>query len=97
MSDEYDAEKFPGNLYLGMISFIDHARGSGRVRSNRGREILFQFPFVAVVGAPLGGNMPGIDLLHEGDAVGFDVGWTSKGLRVTVIKPAPSTTGSASS
>ena len=26
--------------------------------------------------------------LSEGDSVGFDVGWTSSGLRVTVIKPA---------
>ncbi len=88
MSDDYDAERFPGNFYPGMIIFIDHARGYGRIRSNSGREILFQFPFVAVVGAPLGGRMPGIDLLHQGDAVGYDVGWTSKGLRVTLIKPA---------
>jgi hypothetical protein len=26
--------------------------------------------------------------LSEGDSVGFDVGWTSGGLRVTVIKPS---------
>jgi hypothetical protein len=97
LSDEYDGEQFPGNFYQGMIIFIDRARGYGRVRSNRGREIRFEFPFVAVVGAPLGGSMPGIDLLHEGDAVGFDVGWTSKGLRVTMIKPAGSATGNASS
>ncbi len=94
MSDEYDGEHFPGNFYPGMISFIDHARGYGRIRSNSGREILFQFPFVSVVGAPLGGRMPGIDRLHEGDAVGFDVGWTSKGLRVTLIKPASSESNS---
>ena len=31
--------------------------------------------------------MPGIDLIREGDIVGFDVGWTSKGLRVTNIHP----------
>lgn len=97
MSDEYDGEQFPGNFYQGIIIFIDHVRGYGRVRSSRGREIRFEFPFVAVVGAPLGGRMPGLDLLHEGDAVGFDVGWTSKGLRVTVIKPARSGPGSASS
>jgi hypothetical protein len=97
LSDEYDGEQFPGNFYQGMVIFIDHARGYGRVRSNRGREIPFEFPFVAVVGAPLGGRMPGIDLLHQGDAVGFDVGWTSKGLRVTVIKPSGSAPGNASS
>jgi hypothetical protein len=34
--------------------------------------------------------MPGVELLHEGDTIRFDVGWTSKGLRVTTIKPASS-------
>ena len=94
MSDDYDSERFPGNFYPGMITFIDRMRGYGRIRSNSGREILFQFPFVSVVGAPPGGRMPGIELLHEGDAVGFDVGWTSKGLRVTLIRPAASETSS---
>jgi hypothetical protein len=27
-------------------------------------------------------------MLSEGDSVGFDVGWTSSGLRVTMIKPS---------
>jgi len=76
------------SFYQGVITYLDRARGRGIVRSNRGREIRFQFPFVAVLGAPIGGSMPGINLLSEGAAVGFDVGWTSKGLRVTVIKPA---------
>ena len=31
---------------------------------------------------------PGIEMLREGDTVGFDVGWTSKGLCITSIKPA---------
>jgi hypothetical protein len=31
--------------------------------------------------------MPGIDLIREGDIVGFDVGWTSRGLRITTIHP----------
>ena len=57
------------------------------MRSYDGREIRFEFPFVAVVGAPIGGRMPGIQLIKEGDNVGYDVGWTSKGLRVTTIKP----------
>ncbi|HVB83130.1 MAG TPA: hypothetical protein VNE82_24670 [Candidatus Binataceae bacterium] len=88
MSDEFDAERFPGNFYRGMIMRLDRARGRGAVRSHQGREVLFEFPFVEIVGAPLGGRFPGIDLLSEGDSVGFDVGWTSSGLRVTTIKPA---------
>jgi hypothetical protein len=88
MTDAFDAERFPDNFYRGMIMRLDRARGRGVVRTNQGREVVFQFPFVEVAGAPPGGRFPGIDLLHEGDGIGFDLGWTSKGLRVTVIKPA---------
>ena len=70
-----------------MISRLDRARGRGIVRSHSGKEIPFQFPYVAIVGAEIGGTMPGIDLLREGDSVGFDVGWTSHGLVVTTIRP----------
>jgi len=87
VTDEYDSERFPGNFYQGMILRLDRARGRGVVRSHSGREFSFEFPFVAIVGAQLGGRMPGIDLIDEGDVVGFDVGWTSKGLRVTTIRP----------
>jgi hypothetical protein len=79
------------NFYRGLIVFLDRVRGRGAIRSYSGREIQFQFPFVAVVGAPIGGRHPGIDRLNQGDTVGFDVGWTSKGLRVTQIKPSAST------
>ena len=87
MVDEYDSERFPGNFYPGMIARLDRARGRGLVRSHSGKEIPFQFPFVSVVGAGIGGDHPGIEMLREGDIVGFDVGWTSKGLRVTTIQP----------
>lgn len=89
MSGEFDGERFPDNFYRGMIMRLDRARGRGIVRSHQGREVPFEFPFVEVVSAPIGGKMPGIDLLNEGDSIGFDVGWTSRGLRVTAIKPAP--------
>ncbi len=95
MSDEFDAERFPGNFYRGMILRLDRARGRGAVRSHQGREVSFEFPFVQVAGAPLGGRFPGIDFLREGDSVGFDVGWTSSGLRVTLIKPARDPRGAA--
>ena len=84
--DVFD-ERFPGNFYHGVIISLNRAMLRGKVRSDSGREISFQFPYVAVVGAPLGGRAPGIDLLHVGDRVGFDVGWSSKGLVVTKIKP----------
>jgi hypothetical protein len=77
-----------GNFYRGLIVFLDRVRGRGTIRSYSGREIHFQFPFVQVVGAPIGGRAPGLDRLKQGDTVGFDVGWTSHGLRVTLINPA---------
>ena len=87
MSDDFDSERFPGNFYPGMIMRLDRNRGRGVVRSHTGKEIPFEFPHVAVVGAGIGGTAPGIELLREGDSIGFDVGWTSHGLRVTLIKP----------
>ncbi len=87
MVDDFDTERFPGNFYQGMIERLDRARGRGVVRSHSGKEILFEFPHVTIVGASIGGRMPGIDLISQGDVVGFDVGWTSRGLRVTTIRP----------
>ncbi len=97
MADDFDSERFPGNFYPGMIMRLDRVRGTGVVRSHSGKEIPFEFPHVSVVGASIGGKMPGIEMLREGASVGFDVGWTSSGLRVTVIKPKadrPSPSGS---
>jgi hypothetical protein len=85
--EAFDRDRFPDGFYPGVIVFLDRVRGRGVIRSHSGREIRFEFPFVSVAGAAFGGRMPGIDLLHQGDRVGFDVGWTSKGLRVTTIKP----------
>ena len=87
MVDDFDTDRFPGNFYPGMIQKLDRARGRGVVRSHSGKEIPFEFPHVTVVGASIGGKMPGLDLIAEGDVVGFDVGWTSHGLRVTTIRP----------
>jgi hypothetical protein len=88
VADGFDASRYPDNFYPGLIVFLDRARGRGTIRSHSGREVSFEFPFVSVVGAPIGGRAPGMNLLSEGDEVGFDVGWTSKGLRVTRIRPA---------
>ncbi len=87
MSADIFDERFPDNLYRGIITSLNRATLKGRLRSDSGREIPFQFPFVEVIGAPLGGRAPGIDLLHVGARVGFDVGWSSRGLVVTKIKP----------
>ena len=60
----------------------------GLVRTESGREVPFSFEFVVFVGEA---KKPSD--LREGQEVGYDLGWTSKGLRVTKIKvyssPAP--------
>ena len=82
-----DDSRLTGNFYRGLIVYLDRARGRGTIRSWSGREIHFEFPFVTIANAPIGGRAPGLNLIRQGDEVGFDVGWTGRGLRVTLIKP----------
>jgi hypothetical protein len=69
-------------FYHGVIGKIFWSSSSGVIRSTAGKEIPFVFPFVTLLGVP----RQDIRFLREGMRVGFDVGWTSKGLRATVIK-----------
>ena len=73
-----EADRF----YQGTITRVYYGSETGTLRSEEtGREYQFKYPFVEIRGP-----IPRIDGLREGMAVGFDVGWTSKGLRVTLIK-----------
>ena len=56
----------------------------GVVRTESGREVPFSFDLVELLGEA---KKPSD--LREGQEVGYDVGWTSKGLRVTRIKVYP--------
>jgi len=68
--------------YRGIITRVYYGSESGTLRSEAtGREYTFRYPLVAILGA-----IPRIDGLREGMAVGFDLGWTSRGPRVTVIR-----------
>jgi hypothetical protein len=68
--------------YRGVITRVYYGSESGTLRSDAsGREYRFKSPFVEIRGP-----VPKVDGLREGMEVGFDVGWTSHGLRVTVIK-----------
>ena len=68
--------------YRGVINRVYYGSESGTLRSEAtGREYRFKFPFVEIVGP-----IPRIDGLREGMRVGFDLGWTSKGIRVTLIR-----------
>ena len=69
-------------FYRGVITRVYYGSESGTLRSEAtGREYRFKFPFVEIIGP-----IPRIDGLREGMRVGFDLGWTSKGIRVTLIR-----------
>lgn len=68
--------------YRGRITRVYYGSESGTLVSDAtGREYRFKWPFVDIRGP-----IPRVDGLREGMAVGFDLGWTSGGVRVTVIR-----------
>lgn len=72
-------------FYRGTLIRLSRGGGAGVVRSARdGREIPFERQHVIVLGEP---GASGQVQLREGMAVGYDVGWTSRGLRVTKLFP----------
>jgi len=83
-SDEVD--QLPEGLgedrfYQGVIAHVHWGHETGTVLSRNGREIEFEFPFVTMIG-----DYRRVESLRTGMRVGFDVGWTSRGLRVTTLK-----------
>lgn len=77
-----DEEPQADQYYRGVITRVYYGSESGTLRADAsGREYRFKFPFVDVRGP-----IPKIDGLREGMRVGFDLGWTSHGVRVTLIK-----------
>ena len=71
-------------FYGGTIKKLFAGAGMGVVRSATGREIPFAAAHVILTG-----GVRRFEDLREGMAVGFDVGWTSKGLRVTFLHTEP--------
>jgi len=84
---ETDPEIVPSDeggdrFYRGVITRVYYGSETGTLRSEAtGREYRFKYPFVEIRGP-----IPRVDGLREGMVVGFDLGWTSRGERVTVIK-----------
>jgi hypothetical protein len=70
-------------FYAGIIKKLFPGAGMGIVRSASGRETPFAAAHVVLIG-----TIRRFEDLREGMPVGFDVGWTSKGLRVTVLHTA---------
>ncbi len=71
-------------FHHGVITRLFPSNNLGLVRTESGREVPFSFEFVEILGEA---KIPGD--LREGQEVGYDLGWTSKGLRVTKIKVYP--------
>jgi hypothetical protein len=81
--DENDPLLSPrGDAYhQGTITKLFPSNNTGVVRTESGRELVFSYDLVILFGAvqsPLD--------LQVGEPVGYDLGWTSNGLRVTKIK-----------
>ncbi len=72
-------------FYHGVIVKLFPRNNLGIVRTESGREITFSYNLVVVIGASKGPNE-----LREGQKIGYDLGWTGHGLRVTKIKVYPS-------
>lgn len=66
--------------YHGTILKVRYGSGTGILKTGNGRRIPFTVPFVEFM------NFRRIEELADGMTVGYDVGWTSRGLRVTKLK-----------
>ncbi|HEU4341618.1 MAG TPA: hypothetical protein VFU31_08620 [Candidatus Binatia bacterium] len=74
--------------HQGLITKLFPSNNTGIVRTESGREVPFSYELVVISGAAKTPHD-----LREGEAVGYDLGWTSSGLRVTKIKTYPRTAG----
>jgi hypothetical protein len=77
VGDAASGDKF----YHGIVCALQRGSQRGTIRSTSGREIPFVFAYVTMLGPHRR-----FDDLYEGLQIGFDVSWTSKGLRVCVIR-----------
>ena len=75
-------------FHQGVFTKLFPSNNTGVVRTERGRELTFSYDLVILCGeakSPLE--------LKVGETVGYDLGWTSNGLRITKLKtyrdPAP--------
>ena len=68
----------------GVITKLFPSNNTGIVRTESGRELTFSYELVILCGEA---KTPAD--LNEGDTVGYDLGWTSSGLRITKIKTYP--------
>ena len=68
-------------FHQGVITKLFPSNNTGIVRTESGREVFFSYDFVI-----LSGEIKSPLHLKVGQPVGYDLGWTPSGLRVTKIK-----------
>jgi cold shock CspA family protein len=85
--EEGQKERHTDLFHHGVISKLFPSNNMGLLRTESGREVPFSFQFVELLGEA---KEPAD--LREGQEVGYDLGWTSKGLRATKIKTFPEPT-----
>jgi hypothetical protein len=84
------AEKDPltsprGDSYhQGVITKLFPSNNTGVVRTESGRELTFSYELVIMIGEAKSALE-----LKVGESVGYDLGWTSNGLRITKLKTYP--------
>jgi hypothetical protein len=82
--EESQAQALKGRFYRGRILRLRHGSQTGQILAEGSRRVIpFRFALVRLLGAER------FDELKEGMEVGFDVGWTSSGLKVCTIKVFP--------
>jgi hypothetical protein len=79
-------------FHQGVITKLFPSNNTGVVRTESGRELTFSYELVILCGAA---KSP-LDL-KVGQSVGYDVGWTSSGLRITKLKAYPNSAAAADS
>lgn len=81
-NDEIQPRPQADDLYHhGVITKLFPSNNTGIVKTESGREIPFSYEFVILCG-----DLKSPQELREGQAVGYDLGWTPSGLRITKIK-----------
>lgn len=86
VSDQRDPVASPRGdfFHKGVITKLFPSNNTGVVRTESGRELTFSYDLVILLGeakSPLE--------LKVGETVGYDLGWTSHGLRITKLKTYP--------
>lgn len=77
-------EDQPDLYYHGIIRRLSSRKGMGVVRTASGRDVEFSYQMVLMFGA-----LKSPKKLREGMVVGYDLGWTGRGLRVIKIRTYP--------